>query len=262
MNNAAKMLESKGVGFAYPGGKTILADFNFSLDKGEFAGLIGPNGAGKTTIFRVLSGYIKPSSGKVMAGECDVHKLSSAERAELIAVVPQNIFSPLPYTVKEIVEMGRISKLSRFKAPSAEDRKRIFEAMEKMDVLQHSNDFFNNLSGGEKQRTMIAAALAQEPEVLLLDEPTSQLDIGHTAHLMKLLEDLNKEHGITVMLISHDIQTAARFCPRLLLLKDGKIIADGGRKTVMNKELIGNAYNCKVDIIEDGENGRIFISPG
>ena len=129
-----------------------------------------------------------------------------------------------------------------------------------MNVSQYANSLFSHISGGEKQRVMIATALAQEPKILLLDEPTSFLDIGHSSQLMKLLTELNQESNITVLIISHDIQLAGRYCSRLTLIKEGAALADGATESVLTPELIEEAYNCKVDVIKD-KNGKLLLSP-
>jgi iron complex transport system ATP-binding protein len=156
--------------------------------------------------------------------------------------------------------MGRVSRLSRFTAPSKTDIKAISYAMDVMDVARYSETPFNNLSGGEKQRVMLAMALAQEPEILLLDEPTSHLDIGHSSQLMKILSELNKGKNLTILLISHDINIAARYSSRVILMKAGRIMEDGDVRHVLEAGLIESAYDCKVRILDDG-NGRKLIIP-
>lgn len=254
-------LSAECVKCGYQNNPDILSDFDFRLERGEFVGLVGPNGAGKTTVFRALSGYLPLSSGTVRIASARICDLKAYERSKLMAVVPQNVFSPLPYMVRQIVEMGRVSRLSKFSIPSKEDRQCIQDAMEKMDVIQYADKLFNELSGGEKQRVMIAMALAQEPEILLLDEPTSQLDIGHSSHLMKLLTGLNRNAGIAVLLISHDIQLAARYCSRLVFLKNGRITADGSVKSILKPDLIGDVFGCDVEIVKDSHSGHWLLLP-
>ena len=255
------IISAENITCTYPGLKRSIIDrMSFTINKGDFAALIGPNGAGKTTVFRVLSGYLRATSGKIRIKDKDIMELSHAERAENMAVVPQNVFSPLSYTVRQIVEMGRVSRLSKFSAPSRKDKEAISNAIEVMDVDSYSETPFNNLSGGEKQRVMLAMALAQEPEILLLDEPTSHLDIGHSTQLMKILSELNRERRLTILLISHDINIAARYASRIILMKSGRIIRDGGVRSVLEPSLIESAYDCKVKILDDGDGGR-FILP-
>jgi iron complex transport system ATP-binding protein len=255
------IISAENISCTYPGLKRNIIDgMSFTVNRGDFAALIGPNGAGKTTVFRVLSGYIRVTGGSIRIKDRNILELSHSERAGTMAVVPQNVFSPLSYTVRQIVEMGRVSRLSRFAAPSKKDIQAISYAMDVMDVNSYSETSFNNLSGGEKQRVMLAMALAQEPEILLLDEPTSHLDIGHSSQLMKILSELNGERKLTVLLISHDINIAARYASRVILMKSGKIMSDGDVRHVLEPDLIESAYDCKVKILDDLDGGR-FIAP-
>jgi len=254
------MISADNITCSYPGlGRNVVSGMSFAIDKGEFVALIGPNGAGKTTVFRVLGGYVKPSLGTVRIKDRSILEMSRGQRAGILAVVPQNVFTPLPYSVRQIVEMGRVSRLSRFIAPSKRDIKVISEAMAMMDVENYSETPFSNLSGGEKQRVMLAMALAQEPEILLLDEPTAHLDIGHSSRLMKILGELNRKGNLAIILISHDINIAAKYSSRMILMKSGRIIRDGNIKEVMDSRLIESAYDCKVSILEDGHDARFIV---
>ena len=252
------ILQATNVNFGYSPEKLLLNDFNFSLDKGDFAAIIGPNGAGKTTVFRILTGYSKLKTGTVSVKSKNIQTLNNVERSKIMAVVPQETFFPMPYTVKQIVEMGRIAGLSKFASFAKQDTDCVFEALECVKMNDFADKLFNNLSGGEKQRVMIAMALAQKPEILLLDEPTAALDISLRTHLMKLLKSLNQKHNITILVISHDIQLAAGFCHRLILMKDGSIVADNTVDKILRKELINKVYECNVDILK--QNGSFFIS--
>ncbi|MFA4943490.1 MAG: ABC transporter ATP-binding protein [Lentisphaeria bacterium] len=254
-------IEAQEVACSYPGGPEILAGFNLALDEGEFAAIIGPNGAGKSTVFRVLSGYLRPSRGTVLVGGAVVARLSPAARAALLAVVPQGVFTPMPYSVRELVEMGRIARLPRFAPPGPADRAAVARALAEMDVARYADTPFNHLSGGEKQRVMVAMALAQEPRVLLLDEPTSQLDIGHAAHLMELLETLNRAAGLTILLITHDIQLAARNCRRLILMGQGRILADGAPAETLTAERVEAAYRWPALVHPAPDGGGPLVAP-
>ena len=253
-----KLLQASSVDFRYSPGKLLLNDFNFSLCKGDFAAIIGPSGAGKTTVFRILTGYSKLKTGTVFVKSKDIRSLNNMERSKIMAVVPQEVFSPMPYTVRQIVEMGKVAGLSKFRTFNKKDVDCVFESLECVKMEGFADKLFNNLSGGEKQRVMIAMALAQEPEILLLDEPTASLDISLRTHLMKLLQKLNSDKGITVLVISHDIQLASGFCNRLILMKDGSIVADGKVNEVLKTELINSVYECNAEIIK--QDGKIFIS--
>ncbi len=231
----------------YPGSaREVVSGISFRVDGGEFVSLIGPNGAGKTTVFRILGGYLSPSSGSVKIKDRNIFEMHGKQRSALLGVVPQNIFTPLPYTVRQIVEMGRVSRLPRFGVQSRQDRRAVSDAMMEMNVEQYSGTLFSNLSGGEKQRVMLAMALAQEPEILLLDEPTAHLDIGHVSKLMEILCRLNGKRKLTIILITHDINLSARYSSRMILMKDGRIMKDGSTESVLDPELIGAIYGCNV----------------
>jgi len=253
------ILTAIDVDFGYTEDSLILRDFNFSLKRGDFSGFIGPSGAGKTTIFRVLSGYSKVSAGDIKSGGRSIYSMNGLERSRLIGVVPQNLNAPLPYTVRQIVEMGRISRLPKLGTVSPTDREKIEEAMEHVNIQHMRDRLFSNLSGGEKQRAAIAMAIAQEPEILLLDEPTSSLDIGCTVRLMGFLKELNERKGITIVIISHDIQLAASWCSHLAIISKGTIVEEGAPDFVIRPELIETSYGCKVEILNDSR-GRPMIS--
>ncbi len=254
------ILECRNLCCSYSG-REVLKDISMNVGKGEFIGLVGPNGAGKTTLFRALSGYLKPVSGTVLLNGREISAAGHRERCGTMGVVPQNVFTPMPFRAREIVETGRFSKYSRFKLPTKEDVSAVEKAMKNADVTLLSSRYYNELSGGERQRVMLATALAQEPGMMLLDEPTSQLDMGHASSIMKLLEKLNRETKIAVVVISHDIQMICRYCSRLVFLKEGKITADGPVEDVLNSQNIERLMGCKVSIVSNSQKGY-WICPG
>lgn len=254
------IIEIDNLSFGYEKKSIILDNFNLVVSEGDLIGILGPNGAGKSTILHLLSGFLKPVTGKVRAENSEISKLSNKERAELIAVVTQNIFSTMPYTVREIVEMGRAVKIPRYLPLGDSDNKAVDNAMLKMDVFQYAERQFNALSGGEKQRVKLAAALAQEPKILLLDEPTSQLDLGHSVNLMNFIKQLNQEHKITIIIVSHDIQLMSSYLDRIVMIKDGKTVADGPPGKILDAAIIQEVYNCHAEIHKDEKN-RIHLFP-
>jgi len=258
MNN---IISLENVSFGYNKQHALLENFNFSLNHGDFTGIIGASGAGKTTLFKVLTGLVKVKSGNVLLEGKNIRKLPHVERAKLMAVVPQEFYSPLPYTVRQIVEMGRLSLLPRIGIKPSDHNQYIEKAMTEMNVSQYSDKLFNTLSGGEKQRVRIAMALAQTPRILLLDEPTNSLDLGHSIQLMKLLKNLNLNGGISILIISHDIQLASKFCRRIVLLKHGKKIADGKTESIINSELLKEAYDCDIKVFEDSKGDKFLSFP-
>ena len=239
--------------FAYHPDKIILEDLNLNVRHGDFLGLIGANGSGKTTILKLLSGFLRPAHGKVLLKEHEIMSLSSRERARILAVVPQIVTTPMPYTVRQIIEMGRTTRLTLFSPLSHKDHEIVEQVINDMDLRNLCNSRFNELSGGERQRTIIASALAQEPELLLLDEPTAALDLGHKIKLMRILKKL-QERGIAIMAISHDIELMAQYCDRLTLLHEGKVLASGTAHEVIESSLIKKAYDCDVKVGKSPDN--------
>jgi len=253
------ILSAENVCFGYPDSEgPLLKDFSFSLYNNDFTGIIGPSGAGKSTLFRVLSGFVKLSSGNVKLKSLNIRSMNNFERAKIMAIVPQLFYSPVLYTVEQMVEMGRISRCSKLSGLTKKDKIVIAEALEYVGMSGFSRRLFNSLSGGERQRAMIAIALAQEPEILLLDEPTASLDIAMKVHIMSLLKKLNYDRKIAIAVITHDIQLAAGFCNRLVLMGNGRIVSDGTIEQILRPELISSVYKCEAEITIN--NGRFFIS--
>jgi len=252
------ILNAENINFGYKQ-EILLENFNISINEGDVLGIIGPNGAGKSTILKILNGFLKTHSGTVTLLGKNIAHIANLERANIIGTVPQNIFSSMPYTVREIVEMGRYTKISKFVNLSKKDNHKIDDVLKELDIAHIANSIFSNLSGGEKQRTIIAAALAQEPKILLLDEPTSQLDMGHAVSLMKKLNILQHKKNISIVIVSHDIQLLANYVNRIILIDNGNIIKDGSAKDVLNKNLIENIYQCEVEIIKSKDEKFIIL---
>jgi len=258
---APPLLCAEAVTGGYPGRPEVLRGCTLRLHRGEFAAIIGPNGTGKTTLFRALSGFLPPVGGTIRLDGRELRAIPGTERARLMAVVPQDVFTPLPYTVREVVEMGRICRLSRWRAPGRADRGAVDAALACMAVADLASRPFARLSGGERQRTMVAMALAAEPGLLLLDEPTAHLDLAHAAHLLDLLAERNRHDGLTVLLISHDVQTVARHCPRILLFHDGRVVADGPAAETLTAERLSTLYGRPIRVDRVPLDGSLAILP-
>ncbi len=246
------ILSTENLSFSY-GEHQILNGFSMDLKRGEFLALIGANGAGKSTIVKLLSGYLPMRSGEIYLDQKSIKKLKHQERASIMAVLSQNNTLNLPYSVEEIVLMGRISRHSIFASFSKQDRAVAERSLKELDVWHLRHRRLTALSGGEQQRVLIAAAIAQEPQLLILDEPTSSLDLGHSLELMGTLKSLQQK-GIAILVISHDLQLMAEWCDRVILLKSGNIVAQGSVDDVMKAEYINSAYYCDVSIIYDENN--------
>lgn len=239
--------------------RTVLKEISLTIQPGEMVGILGPNGAGKSTLFNVVSGLLAPTAGTMRIFGMDLWRTPPRERARAIAVVPQELDIPVPYTVEEVVMMGRTVSLGRFSGPGHHDRQAVERAMVYTDVVDIRSRPLNELSGGERQRAIVAMVLAQEPRIILMDEATSHLDINHRLEIMQLVERLNREEGVTVMMISHDLQMAAEFSRRLIVLHNGQIAADGTPAVVLTPEMLRRVYNCEVCVCQDPKSGGLSI---
>jgi len=239
----------------------VLENINFSAGEGDFIGIIGPNAAGKSTLLRSISRILKPHTGTVLLNERDVYTLKSAEIARKLAVVPQESVVSFAFTASEIVLMGRMPHLNRFQSESTKDLAIVKKAMELTNTWHLAERPINELSGGEKQRVIIARALAQEPKVLLLDEPTGHLDINHQIEILNLIKRLNKEERMVIIAIFHDLNLASQYCDRLILLNKGRIFAAGRVKDVLTTENIERVYGIKVTVKQNDISGKLLIYP-
>jgi len=226
--------------------ETVLADISFQVRKGEFFIIIGPNGSGKTTLLKTLNSIIRPRHGKI---EISGHALETYSRkalARVIAFVPQEVPSDFPFRVREVVLMGRSPHMGMLGLEDEKDQAIAGAAMKFTHVAHLSQRKMSQLSGGERQRVFIARAICQNPQIILLDEPTASLDPGHQIRIMDLMEELKRERKITIIMVSHDINLAAMYGDRLLLLKKGRIVNVGGPEQVLSSESLEAAYDCRL----------------
>lgn len=240
--------------------KPILRNISFGVAEGEFIGLLGPNGAGKTTLLRILSGTLRDYEGIATYKLLNINQLSPKSLARSIAVVPQETYFAFSHTVIEVVLMGRSPFQRHFAFESKEDIQIARAAMERTDCWQFANRTIDTLSGGEKQRVLLARALTQNPKVLLLDEPASHLDLKHQQSLFRLLKEINKKDGVTIICVAHDLNTALTYYNRLLLLKDGELLFQGETKDVMNEKNIEKVFDIVPKKVVTGE-GSFFFFP-
>lgn len=254
------VLRFDDVTFAYRQSR-VFSGFSFGLADGEMTAILGPNGSGKTTLVRLAVGHLQPSSGTISLSGRRLDDIPARERAQTVAVVPQDTQLAFDFTVREVVHMGRAPHLGLLGIESERDRGLVDEAMARTDVAELAERRFLTLSGGERQRVVIARALAQEPQVILLDEPTAFLDLRHRLAAYSLLTELNRERGITVIVVSHDINLAARHCDRLVLLRDGAIHADGSPTEVLTPSNIAGVYDVDAQVRLDPVTNRPYISP-
>ncbi|WP_350342474.1 ABC transporter ATP-binding protein [Proteinivorax tanatarense] len=243
------------------GNKNIISQFDYFFLDGQFTSILGPNGSGKTTLLKAISGLI-PYSGSVQVIERELQDINIAKRAEYMAVLPQTTHIESDLTVYEIVSMGRFYKKQQiFQNLSKDDEVIITEAMEMTEVIKLKQRSFLSLSGGEKQRVLLARALAQQPKILLLDEPTASLDINYQIEILKLLKKLQSKMKITIICVLHDIQLAAEFSGQVLLLNDGKVVDFGKPEQVINKENIRRTFNINTYVYWDSFREKLTLIP-
>jgi len=252
-----------GVGFAYPKaapGHSLfeIRDLSFAVAPGEVLGLIGPNAAGKTTVIHLLSKVLTPSRGEIFVEGEPLRSLGRAEVARRVAVVPQDVAQGFPYTVGELVLMGRFAHAPGRFFESAADARVAREAMRLTGVEALAGETLGRLSGGERQRVVLARALAQEPRLLVLDEPTAHLDLRYQAETAALLRGLNRERGMTILLVSHDLNLAAELCDRLLLLSAGEVARVGAAVDVLEQGLLESVFGCHVTV-DKSPSGRPVV---
>lgn len=256
----ATVLSCEQVSFAY-GPVEVLSTISCEVAAGEILGLLGPNGSGKSTLVRLLSGVHAPRAGRVTYDARDLRTYRRDELARVIAVVPQETAIELPFSVLEVVLMGRSPYLGKFGFESAHDLAVAQRAMEQTGVAALATREVHALSGGERQRVILARALAQEPRVLLLDEPTAFLDIKHQVAVYDLIKQLGREQGLAVVAILHDLNLAALYCDRLMLLKSGQTFCQGTPEEVLTYVNIKAVYETEVYIDLNDLTGKVQILP-
>jgi iron complex transport system ATP-binding protein len=234
------------------------AGVNFEIKDGEIFGLIGPNGAGKTTILRAVCGLVGYRGSVAVQGD-EVSDLPRRELGRRIALVPQVPSTPVWMTVGEYVLLGRTPHLGALARESESDRVIVTRALQRLDLLPYAERPLGTLSGGERQRAVVARALAQEASIVILDEPTTALDIGHQQQALELLEDLRAEEQLTLVAAMHDLTLAAQYVDRMVLVRDGRIVADGTPADVLTEEGITEHYDASIRVLE--VDGRVAVVP-
>ena len=240
-------LRAEDVAFSYYNG-LVVRDVSLSLHPGERVAVLGPNGSGKTTLIKLLSGVLTPTCGRVSLGGEDVRQLGRRHTARRLAVVPQTIESPFGFTAREVVMLGRTAHVRPLLGADRHDRAVVERQMSLMQVDELADRPFGELSGGEQQRVVLAMALAQEPEILLLDEPVAHLDISHQIEILELIADLSRKRELTVLAAMHNLNLAALYFERLMLLDRGRVVADGDPDEVLREERIDQVFGAKVQI--------------
>lgn len=240
-------LQARNVDFSYYNG-LVLRDVSLTLERGELVGLLGPNGSGKTTLLKVLSGLLPPQRGQVFLNGRDIRRLKRRQIARSVAVVPQELLMPFGFTAYEMVMLGRTPHVRPLAGIGRRDREVIIEKMRLTATEALADRPFAELSGGEQQRVIVAMALAQEPEVVLLDEPVVHLDISHQIEVLELVRNLNRQRRLTVLATMHDLNLAALYFDRLVLLDGGRVVAEGTPDQVLRQEQIRQVFGVAVKV--------------
>lgn len=245
------MLKINNISFSYRQDKKILDDISLDVNQGDVLGILGINGAGKTTFIKCINNIFSPDSGTVKVNGKDISSMTPKEIAQLIAYVPQYNGTFFNINVLDTVMMGRLPYAGR--SYSKKDREIVYNILEKMNLEKFAFRSIREMSGGERQRVFIARALAQQPKIIILDEPTSSLDLHNQLFILKIIEDLAKRDNLTIIMIIHDLNLASMFCSKLVMLKEGKIFAQGNSADVLIEENISKVYKVSSKIsIEDG----------
>ncbi len=254
------LIATKNLTFAYME-EPVLRDISLNFQAGEFTGVIGPNGSGKSTLLKLIGGILPSSSKTVFFKNRELSHYKKKDLAVSIAWIPQEKQMAFSFKVIDIVLMGRHPYLSPLTFEGENDYRIAEEAMKQTQVLEFAHRSFNEISGGEKQRVMIASAISQKPEVMLLDEPTSALDIKYQIEVLSILKQLNERENKSLILAMHDLHLASKFCKRLILLKEGRVFCDGPPEAVLKKEILEEVYEVKVKIFQDDEDGSLLVVP-
>ncbi|MDR0791654.1 MAG: ABC transporter ATP-binding protein [Methanomassiliicoccaceae archaeon] len=244
------ILEINNVRFAYQS-SDVLKDISFTASNGEVIGILGKNGCGKTTLMKCINAHLRPHSGYVMIDGGHVSMMSKKDLAKNMAVVAQHVNLSSPFTVLETVMMGLYPTSEWLQQPTGDEMKRILEAMDSTSVTEFAERPVTELSGGEKQRVLIARALVQDPEIFLLDEPTLHLDINHQFNLMEMVNRLAREKNMLVIIVTHDISLAARYCDRVMLMEKGEIVGSGRTADVITSENLMKVFSVHADVTYD-----------
>lgn len=258
MNQPILSAERLSLGFEE---RTVVHGLDLSLERGSVTTIIGPNGCGKSTLLKGLSRLLKPSEGRVLLEGKDLRSFPQKSIAQRIAVLPQTPSAPAGLTVSELVTRGRHPRQKWYQQFSAGDEAAVAAALEATDVSELADTALDDLSGGQRQRAWISMALAQESDILLLDEPTTYLDLAHQVEVLELVRRLNRELDRTVVMVLHDISLAARYSDRIIAMKDGRIEAQGIPADVVTAELLWSIFGLRARVVAEPSEGRPHVIP-
>jgi iron complex transport system ATP-binding protein len=249
------LIEARDLSFRYDS-EWVVSNVTFTLESGEFLGLLGPNGSGKSSLLKVLNGILRPQQGQVAFEGRELSSWSRRSLARRLAMVAQEVQLDFPFTVLELVLMGRYPHLGALEFESDRDLAIARECMERLEIQHLENRLVTRLSGGERQRALLAQALCQQPRCLLMDEPTAFLDLRHQLDLFTLARELTAGHGVGALVISHDINLAAQFCDRLLVMDRGRVAVQGSPEEVVRPEHLEGVYGCRLQVDQSPVSGK------
>jgi iron complex transport system ATP-binding protein len=254
------ILQAKNIYISYDK-KEVLKDVSIDIKKGEIVAIIGPNGSGKSTVMKVLSRTLKPKKGQILLEDTNIKNMNTKAIAQKLAILPQVRKVPGDVTVEALVGYGRYPHLGFGHRMHKQDFDTIDWAIEKTDLGSLRHRFVDTLSGGERQRAWIAMALAQKPEILLLDEPTTSLDISYQLEILELIKELNQQLGLTIVIVIHDLNQAVRYSHKMVALNKGRVHCCGESSSVLNEEFLREVFRIKGDIVEDKTNQCNYFIP-
>lgn len=256
------IIEVQGLSKHY-GEKRILQDVDLRVQAGEWVGIIGPNGSGKSTLLSLLSGADRPTSGSIQVNGLALASYKRRALSQMMAVLQQEALPPLGFTVREVVEMGRFPFQSWFGSESLDSGALVDRIMERLQLTELADYPLDRISGGQRQRTALAKLMVQSPSIVLLDEPTTYLDIHYQVQFMDIVRDWQKDCGLTIVSVLHDLNLASLYCDRLVVIHDGGIAAQGTPEELMNPELLSRIFATGTTIVPHPDTGRpqVLIRP-
>jgi len=254
-------LIAEAVTFGFPQRPDFLKPVRLEMSGGQCWGIIGPNGAGKSTVLRLLAGLLTPTSGRVLLDGRSLTQMALSQRGRRIAFMPQKLAVDIPMAAGDIVAMGRYPHRRLGLFEDAGDREIVDRAMERTESLAFAERPMDTLSGGEVQRVHIAAAIAQEPSILLLDEPTAALDLHHQLRIFEIIRALSEQDGLLLVVVTHDINLAARYCSHVLLLHEGRTVASGPPEAVMDRGVLETVYGVELVAMHHAGDDRPWMQP-
>ena len=248
-------ISTRNLNISY-GNLDIVKDLNLDIPKGKITTIIGSNGCGKSTILKTIARIIQPKSGDIFVNNINIKDQSPKELAKAVAVLPQSPQAPSGLTVEELIAYGRFPHQKGFGKMRKEDNDIVTWALQSTGIEEFRDRPIEALSGGQRQRAWIAMALAQQTDILILDEPTTYLDLAHQLEILKLLEELNRKQGTTIVMVIHELNNAARFADHMIGVKKGKVICQGSAEEVMTKENLKELFNIDAEIVQDPRNNK------